>query len=49
MEVDVDGIEQAVPVRQGKPKEKIKGPTKVVGMWKARPIGWLPEGYEDDE
>jgi len=49
MEVDVDGIEQAVPVRQGKPNEKIKGPTKVVGMWKARPIGWLSEGYEDDE
>lgn len=48
-DVDVDGIEQAVPVRQGNPKEKIKGPTKVVGMWKARPVGWLPEGYEDDE
>lgn len=49
MGVDIEEVEQAMPVRQEKPKEKIRGPTKVLGMWKARPIGWLPEGYEDDE
>jgi ribosomal biogenesis protein LAS1 len=49
MEVDIEEIEQAMPVRQEKPREKIKGPTKVMGIWKAKPIGWLPEGYEDDE
>ena len=37
--------EEAVVV----PKEKIRGPRKVLGMWKPRPIGWLPPGWEDDE
>jgi ribosomal biogenesis protein LAS1 len=49
MDVDVEEIEQGLAVRKEKPKEKIRGPTRVIGMWKARPIGWLPEGYEDDE
>jgi ribosomal biogenesis protein LAS1 len=50
VEVDVEGIEQGLPVRQDKKgKEKVKGPQKVVGMWKARPIGWVPEGWEEDE
>jgi ribosomal biogenesis protein LAS1 len=47
---DVEGIEQGLPVRQGKKsKEIVKGPQKMVGMWKARPIGWVPEGWEEDE
>ncbi|KAF9700602.1 hypothetical protein EKO04_001880 [Ascochyta lentis] len=29
-------------------REKIRGPQKVVGLWKARPIGWLPEGWDED-
>jgi ribosomal biogenesis protein LAS1 len=54
VDVDVEGIERALPVREnegkdGVVKEKIRGPTKVLGMWKPRPIGWLPEGWEDDE
>ncbi|KAI4960744.1 hypothetical protein J4E86_002369 [Alternaria arbusti] len=54
MDVDVEEIEKALPVRKndGKEdqvKEKIKGPTKVLGMLKPRPIGWLPEEWEDDE
>ncbi|KAG9191128.1 hypothetical protein G6011_09216 [Alternaria panax] len=54
VEVDVEGIERALPVRENEGKddvvkEKIKGPTKVLGMWKPRPIGWLPKGCEDDE
>ncbi|KAI4683761.1 uncharacterized protein J4E84_006599 [Alternaria hordeiaustralica] len=54
VDVDVEEIEKALPVRRndGKEdqvKEKIKGPTKVLGMWKPRPIGWLPEGWDDDE
>jgi ribosomal biogenesis protein LAS1 len=28
--------------------EKTKGPQKVVGLWKPRPIGWLPEGWDED-
>jgi ribosomal biogenesis protein LAS1 len=54
VDVDVEGIERALPVREnegkdGAVKEKIKGPTKVLGMWKPRSVGWLPEGWEDDE
>ncbi|KAF2848123.1 Las1-domain-containing protein [Plenodomus tracheiphilus IPT5] len=30
-------------------EEKIKGPRKVLGLWKPRPIGWLPEGFEEDD
>ncbi|KAF2997134.1 rRNA-processing protein las1 [Curvularia kusanoi] len=28
--------------------DKIKGPHKVVGLWKPKPIGWLPEGWDED-
>jgi ribosomal biogenesis protein LAS1 len=28
--------------------EKIKGPQKVVGTWKPKPIGWLPDGWDED-
>ncbi|KAI2484001.1 cell morphogenesis protein las1 [Pyrenophora tritici-repentis] len=34
---------------EGEGGEKIYGPVKVVGMWKGRPLGWVPEGWEDDE
>ncbi|KAL1797806.1 hypothetical protein ACET3X_004412 [Alternaria dauci] len=54
VDVQVEGIERALPVRENEGKEdvvreKIKGPTKVLGMWKPKPIGWLPQGWEDDE
>ena len=51
MEVDVDEIQDGLPVTQEKKvvTEKIKGPQKVIGMWKPRPIGWVPEGWSDDE
>lgn len=29
-------------------KEKIQGPQKVTGLWKPRPIGWLPDGWDED-
>lgn len=29
-------------------QEKIKGPHKVVGLWKPKPIGWLPDGWDED-
>lgn len=29
-------------------KEKIRGPQKVVGLWKPKPIGWLPDGCDED-
>jgi ribosomal biogenesis protein LAS1 len=50
VEGEVEAMEQGLPVRQVQVlKEKIRGPRKVVGMWKPRPIGWVPEGWEDDE
>jgi ribosomal biogenesis protein LAS1 len=50
MDVEVEDMEKGMPVSgvMGE-KEKSSGPRKVLGMWKARPIGWLPEGWEDDE
>lgn len=29
-------------------EEKIQGPQKVVGLWKPKPIGWLPDGWDED-
>jgi ribosomal biogenesis protein LAS1 len=53
MHVDVDSqsIKDALPVRRiaVSHEEKIKGPVKVLGMWRPRPIGWLAEGWSDDE
>jgi ribosomal biogenesis protein LAS1 len=53
VEMGVEGIEKALPAGKSKVevngKEKIKGPTKVLGMWKPKPVGWLPEGWENDE
>lgn len=51
---DVDMIETARPVSLGAgksqvKKEKIQGPQKVLGLWRPRPIGWLPDDFEDDE
>ncbi|OAL46715.1 Las1-domain-containing protein [Pyrenochaeta sp. DS3sAY3a] len=48
---DVEMIETAKPVtlETEKTKEKTQGPQKVLGLWRPRPIGWLPEGVEDDE
>ncbi|KAF1936433.1 Las1-domain-containing protein [Clathrospora elynae] len=42
----IEGVEEK---EKEKEKEKIKGPQKVLGMWKPRPIGWMPEGWEEDE
>ncbi|CAN9296236.1 unnamed protein product [Alternaria alternata] len=54
VDVQVESIERALPVRENEGKEdvvkeKVKGPTKMLGMWKPKPIGWLPQGWEDDE
>jgi ribosomal biogenesis protein LAS1 len=51
MDVDVDGdghVEDGGPVREEKKMEKIRGPVKVIGMWKPKPIGWMAEGSGDD-
>ena len=42
---DVRPVESAEP---SEAQEKIKGPRKVVGLWKPKPIGWLPEGWDED-
>ncbi|KAL5119926.1 rRNA-processing protein las1 [Pleosporales sp. CAS-2024a] len=50
MDVDDEHVDEGMLVKQEKkPKEMSKGPRKVMGLWKARPIGWLPDEFEDDE
>lgn len=57
MDMDTDDVhEAALPVRNAAAtammtpsKEKLRGPVKVLGMWKPRPIGWLADGWSDDE
>lgn len=55
--VDVEKVVEAMPVSVPQPApvpqpievgEKIQGPQKVVGLWKPKPIGWLPEGWDED-
>jgi len=50
-------VEAVPPAEDGKPEapaaavstgEKIQGPQKVVGLWKPKPIGWLPDGWDED-
>jgi ribosomal biogenesis protein LAS1 len=47
-QIDMDAINEGMPVVKTD-KEKIKGPRKVIGLWKPMPIGWLPDGFEEDE
>jgi ribosomal biogenesis protein LAS1 len=44
VDVDVEMEEVGGPV-----KEKIRGPTKVMGLWRGGPIGEVLEGWEYDE
>ncbi|KAJ4362295.1 rRNA-processing protein las1 [Neocucurbitaria cava] len=48
-EIVIGEVKKGEKEKGGVTKEKIRGPTKVLGMWKPRPIGWLPPGWEDDE
>lgn len=54
MDVDVDNLNKGLAVGEARvediipTKEKISGPRKVLGMWKPKPIGWLPDGWDDD-
>ena len=57
IEVEVEKIVKPLPVDVAKPmevsgpsqvEEKIKGPQQVVGLWKPKPIGWLPDGWDED-
>jgi ribosomal biogenesis protein LAS1 len=48
MDMEIEGGE-VKEVGTEKTKEKIRGPVKVIGMWKPRPIGWMEEGWRDDE
>lgn len=51
LDVEAESITAALPVRRTEngSQEKIQGPVKVLGMWKSRPIGWIPEGWDDDD
>ena len=50
----VEAVTPAEDGREGAPaaavsiEEKIRGPQKVVGLWKPKPIGWVPDGWEED-
>lgn len=49
--VELEPGQDARPVESAEPSEaheRIKGPRKVVGLWKPKPIGWLPEGWDED-
>lgn len=59
LRVEEESVVQAVPAGQedrarASPaaavdeKERIQGPQKVVGLWKPKPIGWLPDGWDED-
>lgn len=57
VEVETMNVVKTLPVAAAKPLpapeanqvgEKIRGPQKVVGLWKPKPIGWLPEGWDED-
>ncbi|KAF1355830.1 Las1-domain-containing protein [Lizonia empirigonia] len=56
-EVEVENTLETLPLSLSKPslasgpseiKEKIIGPQKVIGLWKVKPIGWLPEEWDED-
>jgi ribosomal biogenesis protein LAS1 len=54
-ESDVEALTIAEDGREGAPaaaivstEEKIRGPQKVVGLWKPKPIGWLPDDWDED-
>lgn len=49
MEVDSTVVESKVETEVKKVTEKASGPQKYVGLWKPKPIGVLPIGWEDDE
>lgn len=34
--------------KRGEAAERIQGPQKVTGLWKPKPIGWLPDGWDED-
>ena len=53
--VEANATEQALSIQDihdkekaATTKEKTSGPQKVLGLWKPRPIGWLPDGWEDE-
>lgn len=50
VEMDVDNVEARVPVSDSVSDAKqICGPQKYPGLWRPRPIGWLPPGWSEDE
>ncbi|KAF3032821.1 rRNA-processing protein las1 [Didymella heteroderae] len=57
LQAEEESVAEAVPAgKEGETKaltmvevkEKIRGPQKVVGLWKPKPIGWLPDGWDED-
>ncbi|KAF2439060.1 Las1-domain-containing protein, partial [Karstenula rhodostoma CBS 690.94] len=49
-EMEVDDIESGLPVSESSSEAKqIRGPQKYLGLWRPRPIGWVPPGWSEDE
>lgn len=48
IEADEGEVEEVVESRPVDVVSKITRPQKVVGPWKPKPIGWLPEGWDED-
>ncbi|KAJ8108940.1 hypothetical protein OPT61_g7822 [Boeremia exigua] len=44
----VESTPSAVAPAPSELKEKISGPQKAVGLWKPKPIGWLPDEWSED-
>lgn len=49
-DMEVDDTETEVPVLESSSEAKqIRGPQKYPGLWRPRPIGWVPPGWSEDD
>jgi ribosomal biogenesis protein LAS1 len=49
-EMEVDDIDTGLPVSESTPETKqICGPQKYAGLWRPKPIGWVPPGWSEDD
>ena len=47
-EMEIDTIDTGNPISGGVDGKKIRGPQKYAGLWRARPIGWIPPRCDVD-
>lgn len=46
--IEIEKVVESQSAEAAAIREKTNGPQKVVGLWKPKPIGWLPEGWDED-